>query len=190
AGQRARQYVPFGADDDGVAAGQPVAAVAVQAVAAGQVRGQVGGADAGGDADDVGAALPGDVPQGRHPDLGVVPGGRHVDVDALGVQGGPGQGHVVLAADQPAEPAESGVDDLQGRSVARPPHQAFATGGHELAVPGRQRPVRGEVQQGVVDRGIPVVALVHAYGQPDPEPGRRLGEQLGGRGADDDRLVE
>src|SRR6185312_11878633 len=115
AGQRARQYVPFGADDDGVAAGQPVAAVAVQAVAAGQVRGQVGGADAGGDADDVGAALPGDVPQGRHPDLGVVPGGRQVDVDALGVQGGPGQGHVVLPADQPAEPAESGVDDLQGR---------------------------------------------------------------------------
>ena len=34
AGQRARQYVPFGADDDGIAAGQPVITVAVQAVAA------------------------------------------------------------------------------------------------------------------------------------------------------------
>src|SRR4029077_6342749 len=87
--------------------------VVVQGRAAGQVGREVGGADAGGAAAHAGPALPGDVAQGRHPHVGVVPGGCQVDVDALGVEGGTGERHVVLPADEPAEPPEAGVDDLE-----------------------------------------------------------------------------
>ena len=79
----------------------------------------------------------------------------------LGVDRGPRERHVVLPADQPADHAERGPHDIEGRAVAHAPHRAFAASGHELAVPLEQPSVGPEVQQGVVQRAA--LDLVDAH---------------------------
>ena len=110
---------------------------------AGQVARDVGAAEAGGHAHHEDRALLGDVAQRRHPHVAVVPGGREVDVDALRRTARPGPAACSSPSrSAPPSRAERRVDDREGRAVARPPHQPFAAGGHQLAVAG-QRPVRG-----------------------------------------------
>src|SRR5207244_12249911 len=95
-GDRTGEQLATGRDDRRVAAAHPVVAVAVDVAA--QLGRYVGAAQQRRHADDVDAALLGDVPQRGDPGVAVVPGRREVDVHALGGHGGPGQGHVVLPA--------------------------------------------------------------------------------------------
>ena len=125
----------------------------------GDRRGHVGRALTRRDADDVAAALLGDVPHRRHPHIGVVPRRRQEHVDALLVHRDARERHVVLPADQAADVSERRVDHRERGAVALAPHEALAAGRHQLAVLAQQVAVGTEVEERVVDR--PRGALVH-----------------------------
>ena len=112
---------------------------------------------------------------------------RDPDVHALRVEVKARQRHVVLPADQPAEPAERRRDRSQRRPVAHSPDGPLRPGRHQLAVGVRERPVRGEVQERVVDR--PAVALVDAHDQPDAGFAGDVTKPCRRRARHDDRLV-
>ena len=140
--ERAGQDVAFRPADRGVAPGQPVVVASVDLPRPRQVPGHVGPPHAEGDPDHVHPPLLGDVAERRHPHVAVVPCRSEIDVDAQVVQRRPGEGHVVLPAHQPAEPAEGRVEHDEPRAVALAPHEPLGAGGHQLAVPAEQRPVR------------------------------------------------
>jgi hypothetical protein len=115
------------------------------------------------DADHVAAALQGDVLHGGYPAVGRVERGRDSDIHTAGIELEPGQRHVVLPADESAQPPVRGVDDRQRGPVAHPPHGAFGTGGHELAMLAKQSAVRPELEDGVVNGGAVRFPLVDAH---------------------------
>ena len=102
--------------------------------------------------DDVHPVLPRQVLHGRDPAVALRESRRQPDVHALRVEVEPGEGHVVLPADQPAYPAVLRVHDPQCRPVAHAPDRAFRTGRHQLAVAVDEPTVGREVQERVVDR--------------------------------------
>ncbi len=126
------------------------------------------------------------MPQCRHPGIAVVPGRGEVDVHAAGVHCGPGQRHVVLPADQPADHPERGAHHVQGGPVAGTPHSALAARWHQLAVPPGEAAVRGEVHQRVVHRAASQLADAHRQVHATV-PGDRA-QPLGGRRRNRHRL--
>ena len=145
---------------------------------------------AGIDADDVAAALAGDVPHGRDPTVARGERGRGPDVHALAVDVEPGQRHVVLPAGQARQPPVRGVDDRQGGAVAHAPHGALGAGGHQLAVLAEQSAVGSEIQGGVVDRGAVRFAFVHPDHQVRAGLASGGGEGVGDRAGHNDGLVD
>ena len=113
------------------------------------------------DAYDPDPALSGDVLHGRDPAIATGEGRRQPHLHSLGVEVEAGQWHVVLPADQAAEPAESRRHHLQRRPVPLSPDRALRAGRHQLAVLVEQPPVGAEVQRGVVDGGPVRLALLH-----------------------------
>ena len=186
-GDRTREDLAVRIDDDGVAARRPIVGIAVELVAPGEVAGNVGAADARVHADDVHATFLRDVSHRCDPHVGVVPRRREVDVDSLLVHRGACERHVVLPADEPAETAEVGVDHREGGPVTLAPHEPLAAGRHELPVLRRERAVRAEVQQRVVDRAP--VALVDADGEIRRVLAHDRAERVAGGSGDVDRLV-
>ena len=105
--------------------------------------------------------------------------GASSDVDALLVEGGPGQGHVGLPADERADPHAADVDDGEHRPLAVRPHEPLGSGGDQLAVEAGDLP-------GVVDVDHRVVegARARPLGDPERHPGAgRLGGGRTRRGA-------
>ena len=104
------------------------------------------------DPDDEHPVLPGDVAHSRDPGVAGCQRRREPDVDALRVQVEPGQRHVVLPADQPADAPERRVDDPQRRAVAHAPDGPLGAGRARACGACRRARRRGQVQQRVVDR--------------------------------------
>ena len=115
--------------------------------------------------DDVGARLAGDVAHRVVPGVRVVGRRREQDLEPVLIEREPGQGHVQLPADQAAHPPESGVDGLEARAVAHPPHQPLVVGRHELSVVTAKHPVGPVDEQRVVERAAR--ALVDPHREPD-----------------------
>src|SRR5207248_179594 len=111
-------------------------------------------------------------------------------LDARLVQRYARERHVVLPADEAAEPAETGLDRTETATVALAPDQALMVRGHELAVVEGELAGRRVVEERVVDRPRPLwLYLVDAGDDPDPELLRRRSDAPLGRGADCDRLL-
>ncbi len=110
------------------------------------------------------ARLDGDVPDRGLPAVGVVGGRRQPDLRPALVDRPSRQRHPVLPADEPADPPEPRVDDVQVVAGADAVEQALVVGRHQLAVPvAGRRPAQD--QQRVVDAPGPVqLALVDADG--------------------------
>ena len=114
---------------------------------------------------------------------GAVVGGRgDVDLDAGLVERDARERHVVLPADQAAEPAETRLDRLEAAAVALAPDEPLVIGGHELAVMEGELAGRRVVEERVVDRPRPLgLDLVHARDDPDAELLRSLADAPLGR---------
>ena len=115
---------------------------------------------------------------------------RQPDVDTLRVEVEPGQWHVVLPADQPAQPAQRGGDRAQGRPVAPGPHGALGPGGHELAVPVDELTGGGEVEQRVVDGRAGGFALLDPHDEPHRVLAGDRAEAVGRRPGHDDGVLD
>ena len=83
-------------------------------------------------------------------------------MDAQPGQGVAGGRHVVLVADQAAEPAVRCVVDVEVGAVAVAPDQPLGEGGHELAVRAEQLAAGPNVGERVVERAAARFALVEA----------------------------
>ena len=119
--------------------------------------------------------------------VAVVGRGRHPDLRTALVHPPPGEGHAVLPADEPADPADPRqVRDIEVVTGAHPVEHALVHRGHELAVPVLHA-VGAHDQQGVVERPRALVlALVHADGDVDVALGAGVGEALDERSLDVD----
>src|SRR5205814_8154763 len=84
--------------------------------------------------DDVRAALARDVDESLLPGGAVVGGRGDIDLDAGLVERDARERHVVLPADQAAEPAEARRNRLEAAAAALAPDEPLVIGGHELAV--------------------------------------------------------
>ena len=127
------------------------------------------------------ARLPRDVDERRLPAVGVVGRRSHVDLDAGLVEREARERHVVLPADEPAEPAEAGLDRPQAPPVALAPHEPLVVRGHELAVVERQAALGVVVEERVVERaGALRVDLGDAGDEPDAVLARDFPEPVGG----------
>ena len=93
-----------------------------------------------------------DVHERRLPGVAVVGGRGDVDLDAGLVEREARERHVVLPADQAAEPAERRLDRAQPAAVALAPDEPLVVRRHELAVVERQLAVGRVVEQRVVER--------------------------------------
>ncbi len=107
--------------------------------------------------------------------------GGDPQVHPLRIHVEPGQRHVVLPADQPADPAERRVHHAQRGPVAHAPHRPLGPGRDQLAVPAGERAVGRDVQHGVVDRPAVLLTLLHPDDQPGPVLTGDSAELLGGR---------
>ena len=76
-----------------------------------------------------GATLERDVHHGRLPSGPGIRRGCQMDGDALALERGAGERHVVLPADQAADPAEGGLEHRQPGGVPLSPDQALGAGG-------------------------------------------------------------
>ena len=134
------------------------------------------------------APLERDVPERRLPAVARIGGGRQVDLDPLAVHGHARERHVVLPADQPADPRERRLDHRQRAPVPLAPDEAFGGGGFELAVQPRQGSVRVEVEEGTEEgaRGAGSSSFDHADGHPGVRGCRCLADsfRLGSRHGD------
>ena len=109
---------------------------------------------------------------------------RDVQLDPGLVEREAGERHVVLPADEAAEPAVGRLDRLEPAAVAGAPDEALVVRRHELAVLQRQVAV-GPVEEERVVEGARVrrVALGHAGHEPDLVLAGELAEPaLGGAG--------
>src|SRR5919108_1564598 len=97
------------------------------------------------------ARLPWDVDERRLPRVAVVGRGSDVELDARFIERKPGERHVVLPADQPAEAPERRLDCSEPTAVARAPDEPLVVGRHELAVPEGKAAVRRVVEERVVE---------------------------------------
>jgi hypothetical protein len=118
-------------NDRRIAPRQPVILVAVQRVGVREVARHVGAAQEGGHADDEHLPLLGDVAQGGHP-LVTVPRRRQEHVDPALVHRHPSERHVVLPADERADPGAADVDDRQKMVVALTAHEPLGADGTSL----------------------------------------------------------
>ena len=84
-------------------------------------------------------------------------------------------GHVVLVADQAAEPAALGRVDIEVRTIAVAPDEALGERRHELAVLAEQPAVVADVGERVVERAAGRVAFV----DPDHHGGLRVPRGVG-----------
>ena len=141
--------------------------------------------------DDEGARLAGDVHEGLLPGVAVVRGRGEVDLDPRLVEREAGERHVVLPADQAADPAERGRDRAEPAAVALPPDEALVVRRHELAVVQRELAGGREGQQRVVERrpGPLGVDLVDADDEPDAVLLRRRTHPVDVRAGDLNRLA-
>jgi len=116
---------------------------------------------------------------------------RHVDVFALGDHRSAHQRHQVLAADQPAQAADVGVEHHQVVGVALAPEQTLGEGRHQLAMAPHHRTVGREEDQAVVDRADcgPRIHLVAAQHDVDPRLARGVRDALGVFAGHDQRVV-
>jgi nitrilase len=80
------------------------------------------------------APFAGDVSQRRLPGIASVGGRRQINLHTLAVQRHARQRHVVLPADQPAQPAQPRVQHRQGAAVPFAPDQALGGSGLEFAM--------------------------------------------------------
>ena len=132
--------------------------------------------------DDVRAALARDVDERLLPGVAVVGGRRDVDLDAGLVERDARERHVVLPADQAAEPAEAGLDRVEAAAVALAPDEPLVVRRHELAVVEGELAGRRVVEERVVDRPGPLgLDLVDAGDDPDAELLRRRADPPLGR---------
>jgi hypothetical protein len=141
--------------------------------------------DLGGD--DVGARLTGDVAHRIVPGVRVVRRRREQDLEPVLVKREPGEGHVHLPADEAADAPEAGVDGMQARPVAHPPHQPLVVRRHELAVMAAKRAVGPVDEERVVERAAG--ALVDPDRKPDATPLRDLAEPVACRAWHLDRFA-
>ena len=118
--------------------------------------------------------------QRRLPRVAVVGGRGDVDLDARLVEREAGERHVVLPADQAAEPAERRLDRAQPTPVALAPDEPLVVRRHELAVVERELALRRVVEERVVERARPLrVRLVDPDDEPDAVLARDRGEPVG-----------
>ncbi len=89
--------------------------------------------------------------QGGLPGVASVSGRGQIDFHAFAIHGHPGQGHVVLPADEPSHSAQLRLEHDQGAAVSFTPDQPLGSGGFELAVFAQESPIRAEVEQGAVE---------------------------------------
>ena len=121
-----------------------------------------------GGGDDERPRLARDMDERRLPGVAVVGGRGDVDLDAGLVEREARERHVVLPADQPADPAEWRRDRAQALAVALSPDEALVVRRHELAVLQRERAVGSVVEERVVERrGARGVDLGDAGDDPD-----------------------
>ena len=115
--------------------------------------------------------------------------GGDVQRYALFIQGGPGQGHIALPADEAAHGAPGGLRHREVGPVGVAPDHPLCSGGLELAVAGGQPSVGREEQIGVIQRGGDGVPLTDA----DADPGTGLpggpAQQLRLRAGDQNGVV-
>ena len=143
-----------------------------------------------GGGDDERPRLARDVDERRLPGVAVVGGRGDVDLDARLVEREARERHVVLPADQPADPAERRRDRAQAVAVALAPDEALVVRRHELAVLARERAVGGVVEQRVVERRGPRgVDLGDAGDDPDAVLPRGGADPRLGLARDGDRLA-
>src|SRR5437764_4020965 len=102
-------------------------------------------------ADDVHAALLGDVAERRDPRLTSVPGRSGVDVHTIVVQGLPRERHVVLPADQAAEPPDRGIVGPERRTLSLRVHETFASRRDQLSMNAEQLALVADEQHGIVE---------------------------------------
>ena len=164
--QRAGQVTAIRAEDRGAAAAEDVHAG--QLVAERKVFGIRACPLEMRRADDERARLPCDVDKRRLPSVAVVGGRGDVDLDSRLVQREAGKRHVVLPADQPADPPDRRRERAQAAAVSLAPDEPLVVRRDELAVVQRKPAVRPVVQKRVVERSRPLrVALVHAGDEPN-----------------------
>src|SRR5437588_5135075 len=121
------------------------------------------------------------------PVLRVVRRRSEVDLDPGLVERETRERHQVLPADEPADPAEVGLDRLEPLAVAETPDEPLVVRRHELPVVDDEPRVRAEDEQRVVERAAG--ELVGADGEPDALLARDACEPLGGRARHLDRLA-
>ena len=114
------------------------------------------------------AALAGDVAHRREPALAFDPRDRYIDLDAVCVERKAGERHVLLPADQRADPAAEGLADPKTTGVTLTPDRALRVGRHQLAVPIQHRAVGSDQDYCVVKRkpgelGITLTDPAHNY---------------------------
>ena len=118
--------------------------------------------------------------QRRLPAVAVVRGRGDVDLDARLVEREARERHVVLPADQAADPSERRLERPQAAPVALAPDEPLVVRRHELAVVERELARRRPVEQRVVERSRPLrVGLVDADDEPDAVLARDRGEPVG-----------
>ena len=183
---RAGEDFAAGPDDDRVALLDPGAllrhvARRHQPVAVGKVIRDLVDVEDRVDADHEHPVLPRQVPHRRDPGVARGQRRREPHVDPLRVQVEPRQRHVVLPADQPADPPERRFDDAQRGAVAHAPDGPLRASGHELAMLVGELAIGGQVQEGVVDRAAVRLPLLDADHEPHAVLARDRSEAVGGR---------
>ncbi len=141
-------------------------------------------------ADHIGARLERDVHEGRLPAFAVVGRRGDVDLDARLVEREPRERHVVLPADEAAEPPERRLDRPQAAAVSLAPDEALVVRRHQLAMLEGELAVRAVVEERVVERpGAVTLDLVHADDEPDAVRAGDLGQALAPGAGNLDRLA-
>ncbi len=132
------------------------------------------------------------VPHCRDPRAALVPGRRDVDLAALREDRKPRQRHVVLPADQPADPSHRGVADAQAAGVAGSPHHALRVRRHQLPMAVQHLAVGPDQDHGVVQRASAelAVAFVDADRYRDLQPPRRRLDWLEVSPVEVDRVLD
>src|SRR6266446_1623749 len=92
-----------------------------------------------------------DVPHRRDPGVALIGGRRAINLDPLGIHGRAHQRKIILPANHRAKPSERGFKYRHGGTVAKAPHQALGTSGHDLAVFAEQTAIRREEQYRTVE---------------------------------------